>query len=399
MKKLMLLGGSRYLMPVIEAAKKRGCYVITCDYLPDNYAHKYSDEYVNVSIIEKEAVLKAAKEREIDGILSFACDPGVVTAAYVADNLKIPYVADYDTVCLLQNKNRFRSFLRENGFNVPEVQAFTTITEAKEAMERFSLPIIVKPVDSAGSKGVTKVDNYEQYQEAIEFAFSKSICKEILVEEFIESMGDPTDCDCFSIDGHMQCVTFSNQKFDNNAANPFTPAGFTFPSEMSEKHRMSIASDLERLCSLLKLGTSIYNVEARVRKDGKTYLMEVSPRGGGNRLAEMVRYTTGIDLIEASISAALGEKVENIDHKECEGYWYEHILHTNESGVYCGVEIDDRFKQNLIEYDLWVENGDFVSAFTGANETIGTLIFKFNEKTNMDELVNNLSEYIKVVVK
>ena len=75
-KKLMLLGGLRYLLPVIEAAHKLGYYVITADYLPDNIAHKYSDEYCNVSIIDKEAVLAKARELQIDGIMSFACDPG-----------------------------------------------------------------------------------------------------------------------------------------------------------------------------------------------------------------------------------------------------------------------------------------------------------------------------------
>ena len=81
MKKLLLLGGSRYLLPVIEVAHKLGLYVITCDYLPDNIAHKYSDEYINVSIIDKEKVLETAKANKIDGIMSFATDPGVTTAA------------------------------------------------------------------------------------------------------------------------------------------------------------------------------------------------------------------------------------------------------------------------------------------------------------------------------
>lgn len=91
MKKLLLLGGSRYLVPVIEAAHKLGLYVITCDYLPDNDAHKISDEYMNISIIDKDAVLKAAEEKQIDGVMSFACDPGVVTAAYVAEKMGLPF--------------------------------------------------------------------------------------------------------------------------------------------------------------------------------------------------------------------------------------------------------------------------------------------------------------------
>ena len=100
MKKLMVLGGSRYALPVIKAAHDLGIYVITCDYLPDNIAHKYSDEYCNVSIIDKEKTLAAAQRLEIDGIMSFACDPGVITAAYVAEQMGLPNVGPYESVCI-----------------------------------------------------------------------------------------------------------------------------------------------------------------------------------------------------------------------------------------------------------------------------------------------------------
>ena len=101
------------MLPVIKAAHELGHHVITCDYLPDNIAHRYSDEYCNVSIIEKDAVLEAAKRLKIDGVMSFACDPGVVTAAYVAEKLGLPNVGPYESVAILQDKGRFRSFLRE----------------------------------------------------------------------------------------------------------------------------------------------------------------------------------------------------------------------------------------------------------------------------------------------
>ena len=137
MKKLMILGGSRYALPVIEAAKKLGVYTITADYLPDNIAHKYSDEYANVSIIDKEATLKVAEELEIDGIMSFACDPGVVTAAYVAEKMGLPNVGPYESVCILQNKGRFRKFLSDNGFNVPVAKGYKDIETAIEDKDIF----------------------------------------------------------------------------------------------------------------------------------------------------------------------------------------------------------------------------------------------------------------------
>ena len=118
----MLLGGIRYLLPVIKAAHEKGYYVITVDYLPDNIAHKFSDEYVNVSIIDKEAVLKVAQEKQIDGIMSFGVDPGVVSAAYVAEKMGLPFQCSYEAACILQDKSRFRQFLSEHGFNCPKAK-------------------------------------------------------------------------------------------------------------------------------------------------------------------------------------------------------------------------------------------------------------------------------------
>lgn len=113
----MLLGGIRYLLPVIEAAHKLDYHVITADYIPDNIAHRFSDEYVNVSIVDKEAVLRVAQAKQIDGIMSFGVDPGVVSAAYVQDKMGLPSCGPYESVEILQNKDKFRTFLTEHGFN------------------------------------------------------------------------------------------------------------------------------------------------------------------------------------------------------------------------------------------------------------------------------------------
>ena len=170
-KKLMLLGGIRYLLPVIKAAHEQGYHVITADYIPDNIAHKYSDEYVNVSIIDKEAVLKVAREKEIDGIMSFGVDPGVVSASYVQNQMGLPSFGSFESVEILQNKDKFRAFLTENGFNVPWAFAFASKEEAWNARGEFLYPLIVKPTDSAGSKGCTRVDSENELQAAIEYAF------------------------------------------------------------------------------------------------------------------------------------------------------------------------------------------------------------------------------------
>ena len=396
MKKLMLLGGMRYLVPVIEAAHKLGVYVITCDYLPNNIAHKYSDEYCNVSILEKDKVLEKAKELKIDGILSFACDPGVVTAAYVAEKMGLPSSGPYESVEILQNKGKFRKFLTENNFNVPVAKQYTDIETALNDTEMFNWPVIVKPTDSAGSKGVTKVEEKDKLKDAINYALKFSHSNEFIIEDFLEKVGDSSDCDSFSIDGKLKFVSFSAQKFDENCENPYTPAAFTWPASISKIHQEELTNEIQRLLTLLNMKSSIYNIETRECTNGKAYIMECSPRGGGNRLAEMIRYMTGVDMITNIVKSALGMELDVIE--QIKDNWAEIILHSEKEGIFEKLWISEEISSNIVENDLWIETGTHVGGFSGANEAIGTMVLKFDSEIQMNNVLNNQNNYIKVIV-
>lgn len=398
MKKLMLLGGMRYLVPVIEAAHKLGVYVITCDYLPNNIAHKYSDEYCNVSILEKDKVLEKAKELKIDGILSFACDPGVVTAAYVAEKMGLPSSGPYESVEILQNKGKFRKFLTENNFNVPVAKQYTDIETALNDTEMFNWPVIVKPTDSAGSKGVTKVEEKDKLKDAINYALKFSHSNEFIIEDFLEKVGDSSDCDSFSIDGKLKFVSFSAQKFDENCENPYTPAAFTWPASISKIHQEELTNEIQRLLTLLNMKSSIYNIETRECTNGKAYIMECSPRGGGNRLAEMIIYMTGVDMITNIVKSALGMELDVIEQKEIKDNWAEIILHSEKEGIFEKLWISEEISSNIVENDLWIETGTHVGGFSGANEAIGTMVLKFDSEIQMNNVLNNQNNYIKVIV-
>ena len=398
-KKLLLLGGSRYLLPVIEAAKQLGIYTISCDYLPDNIAHKYSDEYRNVSIIDKEAVLAAARELQVDGVMSFACDPGVVTAAYVAEKMGLPSCGSYESVCILQNKGLFRQFLTEHGFTVPAAKGYTRIEDALNDTALFHWPVIVKPTDSAGSKGVTRVDDPAALEESIRYALSFSHCDEFIIEDFIEKKGFSSDTDCFSVDGKLQFVSFSSQRFDESAENPYTPSAYSWPASISPAHQQELTGELQRLLTLLHMGTSIYNVETREGTDGRAYIMEVSPRGGGNRLAEMLRYATGVDLVTNAVRAAVGLPTEGVEQKPYNGCWAEIILHSDTAGVFDRLWIAEEIRSNIVEEDLWIAPGTKVGGFSAANEAVGTLVLKFETEEQLQRVMNDVPRYVKVQLK
>ena len=405
-KKIMLLGGIHCLLPVIKAAHEQGYYVITADYLPDNIAHKYSDEYVNVSITDKEAVLKASQEHQIDGIISFGVDPGVVAAAYVQEKMGLPSMGPYESVVILQNKDLFRAFLQEHGFNCPKSKGYNTIDEALSDTDWLTWPMIVKPTDSAGSKGVTRVDGISEYEAAVKYAFEKSIKGHIIVEQYLDKVGCSSDTDSLLLDGKFVFMSFNAQRFDADAANPYAPSAYTWPSTFPE-HEAYLTSELQRLMDLLHMQTSVFNIETRIASDGKPYIMECTPRGGGNRLCEMLRYATGVDLITAQVRAAVGDEVQSSIFNSASvqssipvynGNWAEIILHAEKDGVFEEIEIAKSLPAEVVEEDLWVKQGDRVEAFNGANNAIGTLVLRFEDKEQMEYAVTHQSKWLKINV-
>ena len=398
-KKIMLLGGLRYLLPVIEQAHRMGLYVITADYLPNNIAHRYADEYCDVSITDRVAVLAEAKRRQIDGILSFAVDPGVMTAAYVAEQLGLPFQCSYEAACILQNKVRFREFLKQNGFPCPWHYGFSSVEQVQAKQAEFGYPLIVKPTDSAGSKGVTKVDAPKQLHKAVEVALANSISGECIIEQFLDTVGFQSSADVFTQNGRLVYSTYSDQAFDKKATNPYTPAIEIWPATMPQSYQHDLDTQLQRLFDLLHVGSGIYNVEARVCSDGRAYIMEVSPRGGGNRIAELQSLATGQNLIKAEIQKALRLPMEQLTMPRFEGVWCNYILHSYHEGEFVRIDIDSNFKQqHVVDLGVTVAPGDRVHTFTGANTSLGTLFLHFDSREQLDECIKDMSQYVRIVL-
>lgn len=396
---LLLLGGSRYALPVIRAAHGLGARVITCDYLPDNYAHRFSDGYVNASIADEEAVLAAARSVRADGIMSFAADPGVVSAAYAAERLGLPYQGSYEAVSVLQDKGRFRDFLRSNGFSCPWSFSAGSVSEVMRRADELRYPVIVKPVDRAGSKGVSRVDGSPDLAEAVARALALSLSGRCIVEQYLGKRGCSSDSDCFCENGLMTCVSFSSQLFDDKAPNPFVPSGFVMPSRLPASSRAALASELQRLCDLLHLRSGVFNVETRVGEDGTPYLMEVSPRGGGNRLSELLRRSSGVDLVRAAVQAALGMPVEGVSMPRYQGIWYEHVLHARRGGIFCGLRYAPGFREARVAGEqVWVRRGERVHSLTGANRSFGTVTLRFDTTDELDGFLAEPDRYLTVEV-
>ena len=399
MKRLLMLGGSLYQTYAIKAAVDMGYYVITCDYLPENPGHKFAHEYYNVSTTDKEAVLKLAEQLKVDGIVAYASDPAAPTAAYVAEKLGLP-TSPYKSVEILSKKHLFRKYLAENGFNVPKAKSYTRFEDAENDIDNFRLPVMVKPVDSSGSKGINKLTDKNQLKAFVEDALSYSRDKIFLIEEFIVKNGPQISGDAFSVDGKLVFHCLGNEFYSKKVDKDFAPLGECWPSVMPTEVISQLTDDLQRLISLLGMKSTAYNVEAIYGNDGKVYILELGARSGGSLIPQVTKYATGVDMVPFVIKAAAGDDCSALKMQPVKGFWSNYMVHSNATGKYDGIEFDNDFKErNFVDYVTDTKTGDDVHKYRDAQDCIGELILKYDSVEQMNEVIENMDKYVKVRVK
>ena len=399
MKTILLLGGSAQQIVAIETAKRLGYFTVLSDYLSDNPGQYVADKFYLVSTTDKDAVLEVAKNENVDGVLAYASDPAAPTAAYVAEKLGLPG-SPYKSVEILCNKDRFRKFLSDNNFCTPKAKGYTDLGNAIDDLKNnyFKYPVIVKPVDSSGSKGVSKIDSIDEENDKLDYAMSFSRSKKIIIEEFVEKFGYQIVGDGLSVNGKLVFRYFANDHFDEKCVNPFVPISASFPYSMPQAVQDKIHGEIQRLLDLLHMQTTTYNFDMRIDKDYNVYLMEVAPRDGGNYIPDVIKYATGIDLVECAVKAAMGEKIE-INDVNPEGYYAYFAVHSLVDGILKSVEFSEEGKKHIIKNHLIKKPGDEIRAFTGANTTLGCLVMKFNSMEQMLHMMDHSEEWCRVVLK
>jgi len=395
-KRILFLGGSKFQIPPIKYAKEQGHYVITCDYLPDNPGHKYADEYHNVSTTDREEVLALAEKLKVDGIVAYASDPAAPTQAYVANLMGLPS-NPYESVEILSRKDYFRSFLDENGFLVPKSASFENIAKAFDWFDELKKPVIVKPVDSSGSKGVSKVYTEEELLHAFTYALEFSRAKRVVIEEFFERDGYQVAGDGFIVDGKLVFRCWANEHFDK-LCNPFVPIGESFPSIMSDYTLEQAQNETQRLLDLLHMKQGAINFDFHYNAQGDFSFLELGPRNGGNLIPEVIKYATGVDLIKYTVDSALGFDCSDLKMKEVDGFYSSYMLHAIEDGIVKEIWYSDEIKENILEENIYIKPGDEVKKFDGSNHTLGTMVMKFGSQEEMLEKMDNMENYLKVII-
>ena len=403
MKKILLLGGSAQQLVAIRAAKELGYYTVVMDYLPDNPGQYEADKFYGESTTDVEAVYRIAKEEHVNGILAYASDPAALPAAIVAERLGLP-TNPAKSVEILGLKYPWREFLQANGFACPKHHSFhpeTPISEIKEKAKDFTFPLVVKPTDSSGSKGVTMLEDWNGLENAIRWANEYSRNKVLLIEEYIQR-GFPSVVggDIFVWDGKV--VLYGEMECLRDMHNsPLIPIGEKKPLQVSQVQKEHIYSELQRVVTALDIRFGELNIEIILDKDDNVHFLELGPRAGGNMIPIQLSDAFEIDLVKANVQAAMGEKPDFLSHpvNALPGCYMHYVLHSYIAGTFEGIAIDEQIAKNVYRQVIYKNPGDNVEVFDGAGKALGIIFLHFDTVEEMEDFCEQHDRLIKNIIR
>jgi biotin carboxylase len=327
--------------------------------------------------------------------LAYASDPAAPTAAYVAESLSLP-TNPYDVVQIMSRKDLFRNFLQQNGFLVPEASAVSTYEEAYEFLKKFNRRVVIKPVDSSGSKGVFSIEPGEDFKEKFQNALSFSKVGIIIVEEFIYKKGHQIGGDGFIVNGELVFRCFGDIHFSKT--NPLLPCSVSVPTLHSKEVVRKVHEEVQRLFTAIGMRMGAVNFDIMVDEDDRVFILEIGPRNGGNMIPELTEYCTGVDMKVYSIKAALGEDCSDLRMGTETTYFSHYVIHSSRAGKIASIHKTEKLKNALLYEHFNLDVGAEVDVFKSSANRLGVMLLKYSSKEEMLDFIDNMSQNLQIDV-
>lgn len=305
-KKIMIIGAGLLQSYVIKKAKELGYITICIDGNPDAIGFKYCDYYKVINITDAEKSLNYAKKMKIDGVITAATDYGVLTTSYIAEKLGLrgnPYA-----VCkIIRDKYKVRKILAENNIDsMPEYYEIENINEVDKIINSIKLPVIVKPCDGSGSRGIIKVDCKDNLKIACKKAMKESLSGRVLIEKFIE--GDEYGVESFVSNGKVYILCIMQKTMTKPPI--YAELGHCSFSGLGDKMEKEIEAKVVNAIRSLGIITGSVNMDLLITRDKKISIIDIGVRMGGNLIgSHIVPLSTGIDYMGNIIKESLGEPI------------------------------------------------------------------------------------------
>ncbi len=303
MRRILIVGASDFQLPAIIKAKKMGLYVGVADFNPKAVGIPYADIFFNVSTIDAEGICQAAKEFDADGIVTLCTDMPMRAIAYTCEKLGLRGL-DVESAVRSTDKGVMIDAFAKNGVAHPAYQVLPAGNFEKFNRSAFVFPVITKPTDNSGSRGIMKVNSIEELEDALSYSSNDGRSGDVIVEEFMQ--GPEVSVELMVIEGIPHVIQVTDKL--TTGAPHFVEIGHSQPSRIPESDLAKISDLAKRAALAVGIVDGAGHAEIILTKDGPK-LVEIGARmGGGCITTHLVPLSTGIDMTKATIQVALGEK-------------------------------------------------------------------------------------------
>ncbi len=393
MERLFVIGASVLQLPAIRKAKEMGLYVGVADYNPRAVGIPYADEYFEVSTIDEAGILRAAEQFGADGIMTLATDMPMRSVAYATGKLGLTGIS-YDTAVKSTDKGEMIKAFEHCGVEHPWYFIVPSVQELKKIEERISFPCISKPVDNAGSRGVMLVHNHDELRSAVEYSSSNGRSGGVIIEEYLQ--GHEVSVEVMVVDSVVHVLQVTDKI--TTGAPHFVETGHTQPSRLGKENVEKISDLAKRAVEAVGIDNGPAHVEMMLTENGPK-MIELGARMGGDCITtHLVPLSTGIDMVQATIRIALGEKPD-VAPKFCKGAAIRYFP----SGVgvierYEGIE-EARKSPGVKEVSVVKNPGETVSGINSSVDRTGFVIVQAETPDLAATLCENAVGKIKTILK
>lgn len=392
-KTAIVLGGTSPHISLLNNLKERGYHTVLVDYYENPPAKQYADEHIQESTLDKEKVLEIAKEKSVDLVISTSIDQANVTACYVGEQLDLPIPYSYDTALNITNKILMKEIMCKNGIPTSKFLKVSGITEVTGSDLLF--PLVVKPADTTGSKGVRKVYNHKELEIYLKEAIELSRNMQAIVEEFVS--GIEIQADFLVEDGEVTLIMTreKQKKVSDNEDFVLQSLGSIVPAPLTKNAKTNILLIAEQIVQSFKLNNTPFFIQAIVEKD-KVNVIEFACRTGGGLSYSMIKIITKFDILDATINSFLKKPVDvkNIEPESC---FATYLIYTD-AGVFSNIEgFEYLLEQNIIEqYYTFKTKGMSIGANMTSGDRVGAFLVKGDNILEVKKKLNLAVDKLEV---
>lgn len=400
-KKLLVLGGSPNQLRLVEAAKNAGIYTVVCNMSDDCAARNACDKFYPQNYLDREKVLAIAKNEAVDGVISNS-EAAMPIVAYIAESMGL-VGNSVSSVEKLISKSAFRQLQRDSGVYAPRNFECDSWEEFQEHIDSLTFPIIVKPCESSGTRGTTRIDGRDDLaaqKKAFEECQHYSVNDRVSVEEFVEmTLLTVIDGDVFVCNGEYLWNGFFTCYRSRHAT--MLPMMESFPIVISDKDFDMVKDHIKRIFAQAGIVHGQYNAEMYFTKTGELFVIEINARQGGVNIPHLIELHSGIDFDNLLVTTAVGDNSEfkkALNAKHEIRYITQFLVFSRNNGVLNHVEIQQELMPYLIERTDLKKPGDDVVVGMNAGDSIARLVFDFKDFETQQHYVNDIENYVSAIV-